>query len=268
MQGYIFRVFGEDFDRLKLFDKGGYSLIYLCGMTKPDFTFTSKKPSSIIKILNPSSSKKQISKDRSKLEARILEEIKGSGIDIFEKSTNFFNFNDSSKGTNFAIKMPYLGQNLEQVHQSYQSIRKNIPLIDQLLCFSSISNALSTIHQLGIIHRDVKQSNIVCLNNSYRLIDYGVSKADLSKSPSDEIKYLSGQIDHYESEGGIITGTPSYMPIEQINLDKRGIESDIYSYCVMMYEIITNRNYFEQVKLATNNKSNNPICQFHFTTIT
>jgi len=93
------------------------------------------------------------------------------------------------------------------------------------------ADGLQAIHDVGIIHRDLKTSNIMRDSiGRVRLMDFGIAKAEAT--------------DRSTSGGGLtstgqIMGTPEYMSPEQCLGDKIDHRSDIYALGVVVYEIFT-----------------------------
>jgi serine/threonine protein kinase len=93
------------------------------------------------------------------------------------------------------------------------------------------ADGLQAIHDVGIIHRDLKTSNIMRDNTGrVRLMDFGIAKI--------------GGSDRSSSGGGLtstgqIMGTPEYMSPEQCLGDKIDHRSDIYALGIAVYEIFT-----------------------------
>jgi serine/threonine protein kinase len=94
-----------------------------------------------------------------------------------------------------------------------------------------ISSALTTTHQAGVIHRDVKPSNILLdkKGNAY-LSDFGLAKY---VSPSLKITL-----------SGVILGTPGYVAIEQVTNQAVTSRADIYSLGITIYECLTGYHPF------------------------
>jgi eukaryotic-like serine/threonine-protein kinase len=94
-----------------------------------------------------------------------------------------------------------------------------------------MAKALDYAHRAGVIHRDVKPSNVlVGQEMDVKLGDFGIA-------------YVSRQ----ESTGTMpmsMIGSPRYMSPEQLNEDSLTTQTDIFSLGVMMYELLTGRHPF------------------------
>jgi serine/threonine protein kinase len=88
-----------------------------------------------------------------------------------------------------------------------------------------IASALDYAHQRGVIHRDVKPSNILLAEDGNALLsDFGLAYVqDVSVSLT----------------GSVLIGTPAYMSPEQCRGEKVGLSSDQYSLGVIMFEMFT-----------------------------
>jgi len=113
--------------------------------------------------------------------------------------------------------------------------KNNLSTKDRLALFIQVCNAVQHAHEKGIIHRDIKPTNVLVAHHDGRpvpkVIDFGIAKATNQRLTE---KTLFTRYAH-------IIGTPAYMSPEQAELSDLGIDSrsDIYSLGVLLYELLT-----------------------------
>ncbi|BBM82595.1 serine/threonine-protein kinase [Candidatus Uabimicrobium amorphum] len=136
---------------------------------------------------------------------------------------------------NLYYTMEYLvGHDLSFYTESQNHLSPNV--VADIFC--QIANAVHGIHEEGIVHRDIKPANIVLTKDNHpKLMDFGLIK----KKQSDRQFSCSGQV----------IGTAYYMSPEQINGQKIGKRSDIYSIGATMYEVLTGTLPFYSPVYAT-----------------
>jgi serine/threonine protein kinase len=117
--------------------------------------------------------------------------------------------------------------------------------------FLAICDALTYAHQNGVIHRDIKPTNIVV----QRSTDSTVSGSTLLKPRVKVLDFGLARIttgtdsDETLTEAGVVQGSLPYMSPEQVRGDnaKIDIRTDIYSLGVLLYELFTGRHpYFDK----------------------
>ncbi len=112
--------------------------------------------------------------------------------------------------------------------------RKVLSTRERLELFRPVCDALQHAHKKGIIHRDVKPSNILVMEVDGRpvpkVIDFGIARATEDQALDGHVFTLTGQI----------VGTPEYMSPEQATVDSRDIDTgtDVYSLGVVLYELL------------------------------
>ena len=100
------------------------------------------------------------------------------------------------------------------------------------IVMTQLGDALDYAHSQGLIHRDVKPSNVLIDNRGNCLLtDFGIAK-------------MIGGTKHFTQTGGIV-GTPHYMSPEQGGGDPLTPQSDIYALGVLLYEMATGRVPFD-----------------------
>lgn len=124
--------------------------------------------------------------------------------------------------------------------------RNNFTIAERLGLFTQVCRAVQHAHTKGIIHRDIKPTNVLVSTHDgrplARVIDFGIAKA----------------IDQRLTEKTVFTefrqlvGTPEYMSPEQaagsLDIDTR---TDVYSLGVMLYELLTGSTPFDAKMLRS-----------------
>jgi serine/threonine protein kinase len=110
-------------------------------------------------------------------------------------------------------------------------IAKSIEPSQALQYLAQMAAALQVVHEVGVLHRDLKPGNIMeRADGSLALIDFGLAKHD------DVSVEITGT--------GEIFGTPYYMSPEQGHGQPLDVRSDLYSLGVIFYEMITRKKPF------------------------
>jgi serine/threonine protein kinase len=121
-----------------------------------------------------------------------------------------------------------------------EALRVPVSLDQALAVASQILDALDAAHRKGIIHRDLKPDNILLGPNGVKVLDFGLAKVTEDQRPIGDrqtaVETLTGE--------GTILGTLPYMSPEQIEGQEADARSDIFSFGVVLYELITGRQPF------------------------
>jgi eukaryotic-like serine/threonine-protein kinase len=118
---------------------------------------------------------------------------------------------------------------------------------ERLELFVTVCQAVQHAHQKGIIHRDIKPTNVLVTQHDEKavakVIDFGVAKA------------MSGQLTDKTLFTGFaqMIGTPLYMSPEQAEMSGLGVDTrtDIYGLGVLLYELLTGTTPFDRDSFQT-----------------
>jgi eukaryotic-like serine/threonine-protein kinase len=151
-------------------------------------------------------------------EEKFLREAQTIGRISHNSIAQLYDVCTDSGGAPFLVMEFVSGKNLEQI-----LAHSTIPFSSAAVWAADIASALACAHRAGIIHGDVKPSNIrVTENEQVKLVDFGVARFASQVSGSDRI-----------------LGTPAYLSPEQIEGRKQDGRSDLFSLGVVLYEMIT-----------------------------
>jgi serine/threonine protein kinase/Tol biopolymer transport system component len=120
-----------------------------------------------------------------------------------------------------------------------------IPLEETLPIAKQIAEALEAAHERGIIHRDLKPANIkISEDGQVKVLDFGLAKA-LEGDPSSSVESEhSPTLTMAATQAGVILGTAAYMSPEQARGKTADKRADIWSFGVVLYEMLTGRQMF------------------------
>ena len=121
--------------------------------------------------------------------------------------------------------------------------------LDKALRYAAdMADALDQAHRKGVTHRDIKPKNIfVTADDWLKVLDFGVAKLADDVQPAGE-KFASSDrgADPFLTYPGAIMGTLAYMSPEQASAVEVDARSDIFSFGVVLYEMISNRRPFQK----------------------
>jgi len=107
-----------------------------------------------------------------------------------------------------------------------------------------IGSALMAAHAAGIVHRDIKPENIMIRPDSYvKVLDFGLAKLVDQKNES-VLNFEESVHNENQTGKGLILGTVNYMSPEQAKGDLIDERTDIFSFGVVIYEMVSGRTPF------------------------
>jgi TolB-like protein/Tfp pilus assembly protein PilF/predicted Ser/Thr protein kinase len=111
-----------------------------------------------------------------------------------------------------------------------------LPVDQGLPLALQMAGALAEAHRKGVIHRDLKPSNILVTSAGIKLLDFGLAKHQAQAAAADATASLT--------EVGTILGTVAYMSPEQAEGKPVDARSDIFSFGLVLYEMLSGQQAF------------------------
>ncbi len=122
-----------------------------------------------------------------------------------------------------------------------------MPIPEALRVATEIAEGLARAHEDGIVHRDLKPDNVILAPDGHaKIVDFGLAKLVEQRQEA-----FRSQLSRAETRVGDLTqeravlGTVSYMSPEQARGDAVDTRSDIFSFGIVLYEMVTGRSPFK-----------------------
>ncbi|MEO7652856.1 MAG: serine/threonine-protein kinase [Bryobacteraceae bacterium] len=160
---------------------------------------------------------------RTKQRERLFREARSAGILSHPGIVTIFDVGDQDEVAFIAMELVH-GATVDALLSAPEALAP-----DRMFSFlRQTAVALDYAHRKGIVHRDVKPSNlIVDLTGNLKVTDFGIAKISTSEG---------------YTQLGLIMGTPNYMSPEQVQGKDVNGAADQYSLCVVAYEMLTGEN--------------------------
>ena len=209
--------------------EGGFGVVYLAEQTWP------VKRRAALKIIKPGMDSKAVI-------ARFEAERQALAMMDHPCVARVFDAGTTAEGRPFFV--------MEHVHGvpiTDHCDTHKLEVKERLELFIRVCEAIQHAHQKGVIHRDIKASNILVEfedgKATPKVIDFGVAKA-ISQPLTERTIF---------TEQGQLIGTPEYMSPEQAAMTAQDIDtrSDIYALGVLLYELLTGMLPFDRRMLRS-----------------
>jgi serine/threonine-protein kinase len=225
----------EDWGRAVLghtIGEGGMGVVYRGWLYyNPAGRFASTPPHPIaVKVLHPLLQGKARARKLFLREATALARLSHPNV------VHFFGLSDFDGQLALVMELVH-GEPLSDLIQRVRSESRRgplpaLPLAQAWHYFSQLLGALAALHALGILHRDIKSSNLLVRGDGVvKLTDFGIAQI-----PAEEAK----------NTGGMAPGTGAYMSPEQVLNRPLDPRSDLYSAAIVLYEMLTGITPFDK----------------------
>jgi serine/threonine protein kinase len=146
---------------------------------------------------------------------------------------------DEHEGTLYIAMELVEGESLEEKLKSGP-----LPIDDALRCGLQIAEALEAAHAKGVVHRDLKPANVmVTPDDVVKVLDFGLAKAFMG-DPNEASPAHSPALSMAMTQAGLVLGTAGYMSPEQASGQATDQRADIWSFGVVLYEMLTGQPVF------------------------
>ena len=140
----------------------------------------------------------------------------------------------TADGTPYLVSELLEGETLRE-----QLMRGPVPFRKSLEYGIQIAKGLAAAQAKGIIHRDLKPENLFITREGHvKILDFGLAKL------SEQLDVDAAQMTTCPTEVGVIKGTVGYMSPEQVRGQVADHRSDLFSFGVVLYEMISGRRPF------------------------
>jgi hypothetical protein len=165
------------------------------------------------------------------LAARFRREAEVAGMASHPNVIAVFDFDETAEGVPFIVSEYLhgedLGQRLDRVGR--------LTLPDTVHVVRQLCAALTVVHGVGVVHRDLKPDNVFLVGEHWpevKLLDFGIARlADADAGA--------------RTRTGIVMGTPAYMAPEQARGERVDHRCDVYAVGAILYRCLTGHPLYE-----------------------
>ena len=181
-----------------------------------------------------------VTRDEHHYRARFLREARAVSMLNHPNIASIYDYGETEMGQPFIVmelvKGPTLG---DLLHEHGLTIKRAVEIIE------AVASALSEAHSKGIVHRDIKPTNVVLSErNVPKVLDFGLAK-QTGEEPVRGADPEAHTLLATKTRSGAIVGTPLYLSPEQATGAPVDARSDIFALGALLYECIAGRAAFD-----------------------
>ncbi|HEV2860444.1 MAG TPA: protein kinase [Pyrinomonadaceae bacterium] len=176
-------------------------------------------------------------RDERHYRARFLREARAVSLLSHKNIAAVFDYGETEDGQPYIVMELVTGQTLGDILAAEGvSVSRAVEVIRE------VAEALSEAHRRGVVHRDVKPSNVVVNERGeVKVLDFGLAK-QLHEEGSEGSAGPAGLSTHTRSD--VVIGTPLYLSPEQARGAKVDGRSDLFALGALLYECVAGRSAF------------------------
>src|ERR1051325_3425128 len=180
-----------------------------------------------------------VTSDKHQFRARFLREARAVSSLSHPHIGAIFDYGETSDGNPFLVMELVEGTSLSDLmHRGQITITRGVELIE------AIAAALGEAHAHGIVHRDVKPSNVMVNERGVvKVLDFGLAK-QINEEPARSADPDARTLLATRTRSGAVVGTPLYLSPEQATSAPVDARSDLFALGALLYECITGRPAF------------------------
>jgi serine/threonine protein kinase/tetratricopeptide (TPR) repeat protein len=171
--------------------------------------------------------------------ARFLREARAVSALTHPNIATVFDYGETAEG------QPYIVMELIEGQPLNEKLREgSLPLPEAVRIVSYIAEALGEAHRKGVVHRDVKPSNVAITERGHvKVLDFGLVK-QISEQNTSGGDPNQKTLPSTQTRSDVIVGTPLYLSPEQATGKTIDGRSDLFALGVVLYECITGQSAF------------------------
>ena len=171
--------------------------------------------------------------------ARFLREARAVSQLIHPNIATVFDYGETPEGKPYIVMELIQGRALSE-----KLLEGSLPLPEAVRIVSSIAAGLGEAHHQGVVHRDVKPSNVVLTERGHvKVVDFGLVK-EIHEQTGAEVDHDGSTSAGTRTRSDVIVGTPLYLSPEQATGKKVDRRSDLFALGAVLYECISGQSAF------------------------
>ncbi|MGK4001866.1 protein kinase [Sorangium sp. So ce1036] len=193
----------------------------------------------VVKLLHRDLNREPRSVERMRVEAQSLARLAHPNL------VTVTDFGQTAEGRTFLVMERLYGRTMREE----LAARGALPALEAIDLVEQTLAGLAAAHGAGIVHRDVKLDNLFVCDPDARgrrvvkVLDFGIAKVVAAqgdgRAPAPSL---------YQTEEGVLVGTPRYLSPEQASGLAVDARTDVYAAGVVLYTLLAGRGPFEHVK--------------------